>query len=174
MGGKRSERRGPMGGDRLDGDAQRDAVGAVEVAWTRQSPVEAAKFAASLPSGSAQDAAVRSVLIPWANTDPGAAASWVSQFPAGELRDQSAANVVIPWAQKDASGAADWLQSLDAGSTRDAAVGAFVSVAQRTRPGQRGPPGRRRLVDKRRSCFGWRASRGPGSMLMPPPRVRGS
>lgn len=99
----------------------------------RESPAEAAAFAALLPnepasgsdsfsSGSTLSQAASMVATSWAQRDPVAAAAWVSSLPAGEAQTWAASNLVGSWSRHDLDGAVAWTQNLIPGPAKDKAL----------------------------------------------------
>ena len=95
----------------------------------RSSPVDAAKWVASLPPGEDQNRAAMAVLSQWISTDPVAAAGWTAQFAEGPLREQALWQVAREWGLRNWNDTSSWLAQLPPGPSRDSAIDAFVTSA---------------------------------------------
>jgi len=69
-------------------DGGKGSSAAVETVqlWTQRAPIDAAEWAAKLPSGKGRQAGIDAVLAEWFETDATAAVSWIASLKDAELR----------------------------------------------------------------------------------------
>jgi len=91
-----------------------------------QSPIEAARWVASLEPGEEQKEAALAVVGVWLQSDPKAVANWVASFSEGSMREQALGRVARTWGLQDWNGAAAWLETLPKGASKDMAIDEFV------------------------------------------------
>ncbi|MEO8350410.1 MAG: hypothetical protein ABI680_01685 [Chthoniobacteraceae bacterium] len=88
-------------------------AGRVASSMSRDDPMAAAVWAASLPPGPNQTMAVTAAARAWAGRDPASVATWIEQFPGGEVRDRAISAYTETIISLDPSAAAEWVLQVE-------------------------------------------------------------
>lgn len=103
-----------------DNPMRTEALEALIETWVAISPVDAADWAGSLPSGDFRDDAMSSLMFHWGQASPEEAAAWMSRT--GVDDPEATSTLACRWVATDPSAAAGWAENLKDSEMRVTAV----------------------------------------------------
>ncbi len=97
----------------MDNSSSGVLAGRVATSMSRDDPMAAAVWAASLPPGPNQTMAVTAAARAWTGRDPASVATWIEQFRGGEMRDRAISTYTETISGLDTSAAAEWVLQVE-------------------------------------------------------------
>lgn len=109
-----------------DNSMRTEALEALIETWVAISPVDAADWAGSLPSGDFRDDAMSSLMFHWGQASPAEAAAWMART--GVDDPEAASTLACRWAATDPSSAASWATGLKDSEMRVTAIAGIAGA----------------------------------------------